>query len=222
MLKINQEIIDKMVAHGRAEAPLEACGYLAEKDGVISKHFELTNIDKSPVHFSMDPAEQFAAAKECRKQDLKIRAVYHSHPETPARPSDEDIKLAYDPSLSYVIVSLVGSEPSIKSFIIQKDYVEPEELEIAKQEKQGKKGKKMETQIKADVFQNLRGVGCPMNLVKTKVAFSKMQSGQILGLVLDDGPPINNVPGSVIREGHEILLQEQLDDGAWSVLIRKA
>jgi sulfite reductase (ferredoxin) len=80
----------------------------------------------------------------------------------------------------------------------------------------------METQIKADVFQNLRGVGCPMNLVKTKVAFSKMQSGQILGLVLDNGPPINNVPRSVTREGHEVLLQEQLDDGAWSVLFRKA
>jgi sulfite reductase (ferredoxin) len=80
----------------------------------------------------------------------------------------------------------------------------------------------METTIKADVFENLRGVGCPMNLVKTKVAFSKMESGQVLGLILDDGPPINNVPGSVIREGHEILHQEQLEDGAWSVLIRKA
>ena len=219
MLKIKQDVIDRIVAQGLTEAPLEACGYLAEKDGVVCKHFELTNLDKSPVHFSMDPAEQFAAVNECRNQGLKLRAVYHSHPETPARPSNEDIKLAYDPSLSYVIVSLAGSEPSIKSFIIQKGSVESEELEIAKQEKQGKK---METQIKADVFQNLRGVGCPMNLVKTKVAFSKMQSGQILGLVLDNGPPINNVPGSVIREGHEILLKEQLADGAWSVLIRKA
>ena len=80
----------------------------------------------------------------------------------------------------------------------------------------------METQIKADVFQNLRGVGCPMNLAKTKVAFSKMQSGQILDLIIDNGPPINYVPRSVIREGHEILSQEQLDDGTWSVLIRKA
>ena len=80
----------------------------------------------------------------------------------------------------------------------------------------------MTTQNNADVFQDLRGVGCPMNLVKTKVAFSKMESGQILGLVLDSGPPINNVPGSVLREGHEVLLKEQLDDGAWSVLIRKA
>ena len=80
----------------------------------------------------------------------------------------------------------------------------------------------MTEQNNADVFQDLRGVGCPMNLVKTKVAFSKMESGQILGLVLDNGPPINNVPGSVIREGHEVLVKEQLEDGAWSVLIRKA
>lgn len=80
----------------------------------------------------------------------------------------------------------------------------------------------MNSTITADVFQDLRGVGCPMNLVKTKVAFAKMHSGQILGLILDNGPPINNVPRSVIREGHEILSQEQLDDGTWSVLIRKA
>ena len=80
----------------------------------------------------------------------------------------------------------------------------------------------MANQSKADFFQDLRGVGCPMNLVKTKVAFSKMESGQTLSLVLDNGPPINNVPRSVIREGHEILQQEQLKDGAWSVLIRKA
>jgi sulfite reductase (ferredoxin) len=80
----------------------------------------------------------------------------------------------------------------------------------------------METQIKADVFQDLRGVGCPMNLVKTKVAFSTMKSGQTLGLILDSGPPINNVPRAVIREGHEVLSQEKQDDGTWSVLIRKA
>jgi proteasome lid subunit RPN8/RPN11 len=130
MLKIKQDIIDKIIAQGKTEAPLEACGYLAEKDGVICKHFELTNIDKSPVHFSMDPAEQFAAVRECRDQGLKIRAVYHSHPETPARPSEEDIKLAYDSSLSYVIVSLAETVPSIKSFIIQEGVVEPEPLEI--------------------------------------------------------------------------------------------
>lgn len=132
MLKITQNIIDRIVAHGKAEAPLEACGYLAERNGTISKHIEMRNVDMSPVHFSMDPAEQFAAVKECREHGFKIRAVYHSHPETPARPSAEDVKLAYDKSISYVIVSLAGSAPIIKSFIINNGDVKPETLEIIK------------------------------------------------------------------------------------------
>jgi len=130
MLKITQETINRIVAQGRNEAPLEACGYLAEKEGLVCKNFEMTNIDKSPVHFSMDPAEQFAAIKKCRDQGLKIRAVYHTHPETPARPSKEDIKLAYDPSVSYVIISLAEANPSITSFIIRKGAVEAESLKI--------------------------------------------------------------------------------------------
>ena len=80
----------------------------------------------------------------------------------------------------------------------------------------------MASTIKADAAKNCRGVGCPMNLVYTKVELSKLQSGQVLELILDDGPPINNVPESVLKEGHEILEQKQLEDGAWSVLIRKA
>ncbi len=72
------------------------------------------------------------------------------------------------------------------------------------------------------VVKDLHGVSCPMNLVYTKVALSKMQSGEILEIILDDGAPINNVPGSALREGHEIISKRQLPDSAWSVLIRKA
>ena len=76
--------------------------------------------------------------------------------------------------------------------------------------------------IQADREKDCRGVGCPMNMVYAKVELSKLASGQILSLVLDDGPPINNVPGSVQKEGHEILEKRQLADGAWQLLIRKA
>jgi proteasome lid subunit RPN8/RPN11 len=90
----------------------------------------MKNIDASSVHYSMDPAQQFAAVRNCREQGLSIRAVYHSHPETAAYPSAEDIKLAYDPGLSYVIVSLAKSDPCIHSFIIREDKVFPERIEI--------------------------------------------------------------------------------------------
>ena len=69
-----------------------------------------------------------------RTSGFAMRAVYHSHPETPARPSAEDIKLAYDPSLSYVIVSLAGPQPTVNSFIIKKGEVEQESLQIIQPE----------------------------------------------------------------------------------------
>lgn len=72
----------------------------------------------------------------------------------------------------------------------------------------------------ADVRKDFRGVACPMNFVKTKIQLSTMQSGQLLEILLDDGQPINNVPGSVRQEGHEVLSTEKIDN-YWKVLIRK-
>ncbi len=71
------------------------------------------------------------------------------------------------------------------------------------------------------ITKDLHGVSCPMNLVYTKVEISKIQSGQVLEVILDDGAPINNVPDSVAKEGHTILSREQLADTAWSVFIQK-
>lgn len=130
MLKIRREVIDKIIVHCRHVVPLEACGYLTDKKGVVCQHYTMTNTDHSPVHFSMDPAEQFAVAKNCRGQGLKMRAVYHSHPTTSAYPSIEDIRLAYDPDLSNVIVSLAGPEPKVESFLINRGKVQPEPIVI--------------------------------------------------------------------------------------------
>ncbi len=71
-----------------------------------------------------------------------------------------------------------------------------------------------------DVKKDFRGVACPMNFVKTKIALSPMKSGQVLEILLDDGAPINNVPGSVRNEGHTVLATEKVDD-YWKVTIRK-
>lgn len=72
-----------------------------------------------------------------------------------------------------------------------------------------------------DRLKDLRGVLCPMNFVKTKLELATMQSGEVLEIWLDDGKPIENVPGSVKLEGHEILSQTQHTDGYWQVLIKK-
>jgi sulfite reductase (ferredoxin) len=67
---------------------------------------------------------------------------------------------------------------------------------------------------------DFRGVACPMNFVKTKIELSSLKSGDLLEIWLDDGQPIQNVPGSVRNEGHEVVSAVQ-EDIFWKVLIKK-
>lgn len=68
---------------------------------------------------------------------------------------------------------------------------------------------------------DFRGVGCPMNFVKTKLALETINSGDKLRVLLDDGEPIQNVPNSVKLEGHKVLGQIEVGPH-WEVLIEKA
>ncbi len=129
-MKILKAIKDQIILHAKTDLPNECCGYLAGTKSLITKAYPITNIDKTHDHFSFDPEEQFAAIKDIRNNDLVPIAVYHSHPETPARPSKEDIKLAYDPEISHVIISLAKEHTVIKSFKICNNVVEKEEIEI--------------------------------------------------------------------------------------------
>lgn len=126
--KINKNIYDKIKSHAEQDAPIEACGYLAGNGNKITEIFKLQNIDKSPEHFSFDPKEQFKIVKEARKLGLALIAVYHSHPETPARLSEEDIRLANDPDILYLVYSCpeenfkvfkVNEEKEIKEIILE-------------------------------------------------------------------------------------------------------
>ena len=129
-MKIKKEIIERVFVQAVEGLPNEICGFFAGKDGLVQKHYELKNLDASPEHFSMDPKEQMAAVKDMRAEGFQLMACYHSHPSTPARPSDEDMRLAFDPNLSYVIVSLKEEKPDIKSYRIKGTDVELEELKI--------------------------------------------------------------------------------------------
>lgn len=78
----------------------------------------------------MDPAEQFATIRRMREEGLQVAAVYHTHPETPARPSVEDIRLAHDPAMVYVIVSLMAGVDPIRAFKINRDEVTQVPLQV--------------------------------------------------------------------------------------------
>jgi len=123
-----------IVAHARDSLPNEACGLIAGKIDndikTVEKVYLLSNPDNSPEHFSINPKEQLAAVKDMRSNGIAPLGNFHSHPSTPARPSEEDIRLSYDSTASYLILSLADEAPVLKAFEVSGGEVTPQTLEI--------------------------------------------------------------------------------------------
>ena len=132
-MKIPQEIIDELISQAQQDAPNETCDYLLGTSGpegdVVTEHYWMENIDHSPEHFSFAPKDQFTALRYARSKGLKILANWHSHPASPSRPSQEDLRLANDPTIRYAILSL-HEGVHLNSFKIQNGEVVNKEVHL--------------------------------------------------------------------------------------------
>jgi proteasome lid subunit RPN8/RPN11 len=128
---IPREIVEEMIRHARAELPNEACGLLASQDTAVVRAYPVRNADESPVNFIMDSQEQLRAMLEIEDLGLELAAIYHSHPRTPAFPSQTDIQLAFFPDVRYIILSLARREqPELRAFRIVDRTVTEEAVDI--------------------------------------------------------------------------------------------
>ena len=134
MIKLKKSDYEKILAHAKKEAPVEACGLIAGHiegdDKIIEKVYILTNVDHAEEHFTLDPKEQLSAIKDMRASGYDQIGNWHSHPVSPSRPSDEDKRLAFDSTASYMILSLMDDTPVLNSFHIEGDTAVKEELVI--------------------------------------------------------------------------------------------
>ncbi len=133
MIFLRKTDYDDIVEHARKNLPEEACGLLGgtvdeNGDKHVERVYLLENKDHSREHFSLDPGQQLAAVKDMRQNGWRPLGNWHSHPETPSRPSAEDKRLAYDSGASYLILSLAGQYPALNSFHIEGNDAEKEEL----------------------------------------------------------------------------------------------
>ena len=127
---ISKEVIDELIVQAQKDAPNESCGYLLGAGDEVTENYWMENIDHSSEHFSFAPKDQFAALKYARSKNLKILANWHSHPASPSRPSQEDLRLANDPTIRYVILSLLEGQPKLNSFKILNGEVVDKEVHL--------------------------------------------------------------------------------------------
>ena len=129
---IEKAVYSELLAYCLHAPEKETCGILAGKGRRIEKIFPLTNISDNPKFcYMIDPKEQLGIFKELRRQELEMTAIYHSHVDVEAYPSQKDIELAFYPESSYIIISLADrKQPSVRSFKIVEGKIIEEELVI--------------------------------------------------------------------------------------------
>lgn len=68
---------------------------------------------------------------------------------------------------------------------------------------------------------DLKGEVCPFTFVKSKLMIEQMKEGEVLKIILDYKPSVENVPKSMKDEGQEVLDVKQVGDNLWGVYVRK-
>ena len=110
VLRITAQALEQVRHLAQAAHPIEACGLIAAASGEPLAHrvVPMRNQAASPTWFSFDPREQLQVWRELDQRDEDCRVIYHSHTASEAWPSREDIALASDHQVHYLIVSTWG------------------------------------------------------------------------------------------------------------------
>lgn len=128
---IPASIVQELIDHARSEYPNEACGLIvgdrpAAEGGQPVRWEPTRNKAASPVRYEIDPDDLLRLTLATEDSDEAFWAIVHSHPATPARPSQTDLGLAFYPDSLYVLVSLSPDEadptsgaPSVRAWRIR-------------------------------------------------------------------------------------------------------
>ena len=111
MIEVPESLLREIRAHGVHDYPYECCGLLLGHYGadgkLVTETYPISNAREESAkrnRFLIEPAELMRGERYARERDLEVVGFYHSHPDSPARPSQYDLDHAW-PTYSYIIVS---------------------------------------------------------------------------------------------------------------------
>ena len=111
MITVAEHLLREIRAHGVLDYPYECCGLLlgsySDEGKVVTETYPISNAREETAkrnRFLIEPAELMRGEKYAREHDLEVVGFYHSHPDSPAEPSQYDLEHAW-PTYSYIIVS---------------------------------------------------------------------------------------------------------------------
>jgi [CysO sulfur-carrier protein]-S-L-cysteine hydrolase len=121
---IPEAIRRELTVHASAEAPNEACGLIAFRDGVAERYVPGINEEPSPYYFRLKLEDPELWFLEDEGYEL---GIFHSHLSSPPRPSRTDVEnIGLWEGKPYVILSLRSGE--LGAWRIAGRTIEPVEL----------------------------------------------------------------------------------------------
>jgi len=116
MIRVTQKLLNDIRGHGVRDYPYECCGLLLGRfraEGkIVSETYPISNAREESAkrnRFLIEPEELMRGERYARGKDLEVVGFYHSHPDSPAAPSQYDLEHAW-PTYSYIIVSTRADE----------------------------------------------------------------------------------------------------------------
>lgn len=136
MLRLSQDLLTKIHAHGEQAYPEEGAGFMLGADGqerVVEAILPLSNSREEAARknrYLFTPADYMKAELEAERLGLSLLGVFHSHPDHPNRPSEFDREWA-QPFFSYVVTSVgLGKALESRSWRLVEDRSEFHEEQI--------------------------------------------------------------------------------------------
>ncbi len=113
MITLSEDRLAEIRKHGERDYPYECCGLMLgrfEADGrkVVLETYPISNSREESAkrnRFLIQPEELMRGERYAHGKSLEVVGFYHSHPDSPAVPSQYDLEHAW-PTYSYVIVSV--------------------------------------------------------------------------------------------------------------------
>ena len=112
-IRLKREHIDAMVAHALEDAPIECCGLLAAKDGVVAAVRRAKNKEASPYRFSIAPLETRKHEQPLDDAGMELVGFYRSHTGSHAVPSPTDIRMMgpfFGPPFVHFVIGVADRE----------------------------------------------------------------------------------------------------------------
>jgi proteasome lid subunit RPN8/RPN11 len=128
---VNKSIIlsekdkEELAKYAESEKPYESCAILVgnetDENWTVKEVVLTENTTKSEVMFTISPDKEFEVDQKAKKSNMEIVCIFHSHPESEARPSETDKKFMRVNPFPWIIYS--GLTKEMNCFILQDENV---------------------------------------------------------------------------------------------------